>query len=116
MSIVQALIEQVHVEVDQSEHEGQVLGLDLVIGRMSGVHVDSIRFAFEMLTPGTIMEGAELRIQEPSASLSCHQCGAEHEVEQITVDCPSCGSGDISIRGGQEMLLHSIELMDEAPT
>ncbi|MFV1967109.1 MAG: hydrogenase maturation nickel metallochaperone HypA [Pirellulaceae bacterium] len=113
MSIVQALIEQVHVEVEQSDHAGRVLGLDLVIGRMSGVHVDSIRFAFEILTPGTIMEGADLRIREPTASLACHECGAEHNVDQLTLDCPFCGSDNILIQGGQDLLLHSIELMDE---
>jgi hydrogenase nickel incorporation protein HypA/HybF len=119
MSIVQALIEQVHVEIEQSDHEGRVAGLDLVIGRMSGVHVESIRFAFEMLTPGTIMEGANLRIDEPAAKLSCQQCGSVQEIEQITLDCPVCGSDKIRIEGGQDLLLHSIELVEDeesAPT
>jgi hydrogenase nickel incorporation protein HypA/HybF len=113
MSIVQALIEQVHVEIAQSDHEGRVAGLDLVIGRMSGVHVDSIRFAFEILTPGTIMEGADLRIEEPTATLTCHQCGGRKDVDQITLECPSCGSDNILLQGGQDLLLHSIELLEE---
>jgi hydrogenase nickel incorporation protein HypA/HybF len=113
MSIVQALIEQVHVEVEQSDHEGRVAGLDLVIGRMSGVHVDSIRFAFEMLTPGTLLEGADLRIDEPAAKLTCQQCGSEQDIDQIMLDCPACGSERIRIAGGQDLLLQSIELVED---
>jgi hydrogenase nickel incorporation protein HypA/HybF len=114
MSIVQALIEQVTAEVEQSPHDGRVIGLDLIIGRMSGVHVDSIRFGFEMLSPGTLVEGAELRIQEPKAILRCHACQTNQDIEQIVLECPTCGSRDIAIEGGQQLILQSIELADES--
>jgi hydrogenase nickel incorporation protein HypA/HybF len=114
MSIVQALIEQVTAEVEQSPHDGRVLGLDLIIGRMSGVHVDSIRFGFEMLSPGTLVESAELRIQEPKAALHCRACGKDQEIEQILLECAFCGSREISIEGGQQLILQSIELADES--
>ena len=110
MSIVQALIEQVGVEIEQAAHHGRIVGLDLVIGRMAGVHIDSIRFAFELLSPGTLLDGAELRIKERHAVLACRDCAARHEIEQITLDCPACGSSHVVIQGGQELLLQSIEL------
>ena len=110
MSIVQALIEQVDAEVAQASLRGPVIGLDLTIGRLSGVHVDSIRFAFELLSPGTIVAGAELRIAQPRPRVVCHACGAQTEVEQIELQCPACGSDRITIEGGAELLLQSIEL------
>jgi len=113
MSIVQALIEQVDAEVEQSSHEGRVTGVDLVIGRMSGVHVDSLRFAFGLLTPGTTMEGAVLRIEEPAPTLECFACGEQRVIEEMLLDCPACGSHEVSIQGGQDLLLQSIELADE---
>ena len=114
MSIVQALIEQVDAEVAQASLHGPVIGLDLRIGRVSGVHVDSIRFAFELLSPGTIVAGAELRIEQPRPRVVCQQCGAQTEVEQIELQCPACGSDRIAIEGGAELLLQSIELADES--
>jgi hydrogenase nickel incorporation protein HypA/HybF len=110
MSIVQALIEQVQAEVEKSGATGTVTGLDLVIGRLSGVHVDSIRFAYEFLAPGTLLEAAELRISEPQASIVCHACQHAEPVSELVMRCPRCGSGDIVIQGGRELMLQSIEL------
>jgi len=95
MSIVQALIEQVEAEVEKS---GQC------------VHVDSIRFAFEILAPGSILEGSTLRVSEPAAHSDCRQCGARVQIEDLTMSCPRCGSGEIVIDGGRDLLLQSIEL------
>jgi hydrogenase nickel incorporation protein HypA/HybF len=110
MSIVQALIEQVEAEVEKSGQPGRVVGLDLVVGRLSGVHVDSIRFAYEILAPGTILEGSTLRISEPAAYSDCRECGAREAIEDLSMYCPRCGSGEIVIDGGRDLVLQSIEL------
>ncbi len=113
MSIVQALLEQVAEEVDQAGQRGRVVSLHLVVGRLSGVHVDAIRFGFELLSPGSIAQGAALRIDQPPARCHCDRCGAAVEIAEIVSACPVCGHADIIIRGGQELLLQSIELEDE---
>jgi hydrogenase nickel incorporation protein HypA/HybF len=110
MSIVQALIDQVATEVRQLPEGGRVLGIDVVIGRMSGVHADSFRFAFELLSPGTLVEGAVLKIQEPGFVLACHACHARREADLLRFECPACGSPNVSVDGGQELLLQSIEV------
>jgi hydrogenase nickel incorporation protein HypA/HybF len=110
LSIVEALIEQVQREVEEANHGGRVVGVDLVVGRLCGAHADSIRFAFEMLAPGTLVEAATLRIAEPKAVCRCHACGNSTEVEDMTVVCVVCSSADVSIEGGRDLLLESIEL------
>ncbi len=110
LSIVQALFEQAEQEVRRSGHQGQVARLDLSIGRLSGVSCDSIRFAFDLLKSETMFHEAELTIAQPPAVCRCRACGAENDVTEITVECPACGSYDIVIEGGREMLLQSIEL------
>jgi hydrogenase nickel incorporation protein HypA/HybF len=116
VSIVQALVEQVEAEVRQAGCGGRVLKLDLVIGRFSGIHPDSIRFAFEILTPDTLLAGARLEIREPPGELLCQACGARTAIDELTLECPRCGSGQVTVEGGQEMLLQSIEVEDEAPS
>ena len=113
MSIVQALIEQVEAEVEKSGEKGCVTRLDLVIGRLSGVHSDSIRFAFEFLSQDSILDGSELRISEPSASLTCHACDHREPITDLEMHCPQCGSGDVVIEGGRDLVLQSIELEDQ---
>ncbi len=110
LSIVDALIEQVEKEVKRSGQPGRITRLDLVIGRLSGVNPDSIRFAFTMLAPGTLVAEATLSITEPKAVCCCQVCGQRTEIDEISAVCSSCGSGDVTIEGGQELILQSIEL------
>ena len=112
MSIVQALIQQVHDEVERSGHGGRVVRLDLLIGRLSGVNSDSIRFAFEVLSEGTIVEQAEVNISQPKATCCCRACNARADIDRLQAHCPSCGSDDVSIQGGRELVLQTIELED----
>lgn len=112
MSIVQALLDQVQAEVDKSGHAGRVVSLQLVIGRLSGVHVDAIRLGFDLLSPDSIAAGAALCIEQPKARCQCTACGAESEIDEILLSCPACGETDITICGGQELVLQSIELED----
>ncbi len=112
MSIIEALIEQTRQEVERAGERGRVRRLDLTIGRLSGVSCDSIRFAFELLTPGTPLQEAELHIREPRATCRCHGCGARVEIDDLTLECPRCGGVEVSIEGGRELMLDSIEIED----
>ncbi len=110
LSIVEAMLEQVETEVDRSGETGRITRLDLTIGRLSGVNADSIRFAFQLLSAGTRAEGAELQISEPKPTCVCRTCLARTEVEELVASCPQCGSPDVTLEGGQGLLLDSIEL------
>ena len=110
LSIVEALIEQVGREVRRAGQTGRVRRLELAIGRLSGVHCDSVRFAFELISPGTIVEGAKLDITEPGAVCRCRNCGASREIDDLVTECPNCGSPQISIEEGRELMLDSIEV------
>src|SRR5512141_1978884 len=99
LSIVQALIDQVEQEVGGSGAAGRVVRLDLVIGRLSGVSVDSIRFGFEVLSPGTLLEAARLEIDEPRAECVCRDCGRRTVVDELQMACPVCGSAATTIEG-----------------
>jgi len=122
LSIVEALIEQVQREVQrcgraptEGGHRpkvgpGRIRRLDLAVGRLSGVSCDSLRFAFELLSRDTLVAAAELHITEPKATCRCQACRACSEVDEITVRCPACGSLQVTVEGGRELLLQSIEI------
>ncbi len=117
LAIAEALIEQVGAELDRAGRGtrlqvGAVKRLELAVGRLSGVHCDCLRFAFEMLSPGTPAAGAELSIRQPPAVSRCRRCGATTEIAEMVIDCPQCGSPEITIEEGRELLLESIEIED----
>jgi len=115
LSIVEALIEQVGRELKRAGQPGPVRQLDLSIGRLSGVHGDSIRFAFGLLAPGTPLENATIAIHEPKAVACCRACNARTEIDELVVRCPACGSDEITIEGGRDLLLQSIEVEEPHP-
>ena len=114
LSIVEALIDQVGQELDRPGRQGRVLRLELSIGRLSGVNCDSVRFAFGLLAPETVVQGAEIVIHEPKPACLCRTCGARTEIDDLVLECPPCGSSDVSIEGGRELLLQSIEIEDSS--
>jgi hydrogenase nickel incorporation protein HypA/HybF len=112
LSIVEALIEQVQRELRRAGQQGPVRRLELSVGRLSGVHCGSLRFAFELISPGTPVAGAELNITEPRAVCCCRACGAREEIDELLTECPRCRSPEITIEEGRDLLLQSIEIDD----
>jgi hydrogenase nickel incorporation protein HypA/HybF len=110
LSIVEALIDQVGRELHRAGPRGVVRGLELSIGRLSGVHCDSIRFAFDLLSPGTSVENAKIVIHEPKAVCRCNACRARMEIDDLVIRCAQCGSDDVVIEGGRDLTLQSIEV------
>ena len=115
VSIVDALIEQVEEEVRRSGVAGRVVRLELSIGRLSGVSTDALRFAMELMAPGTIVESAAIEIREPNAVCCCAACGQRTDIDDLQGGCPCCASTEVAIEGGRDMLLESIELEDPRP-
>lgn len=70
----------------------RVRGLRLAVPALSGVEVPALRFALQSIAPATLLEGAELTIDEPPASARCLDCGASIEVSAHELGCPQCGS------------------------
>lgn len=112
LSIAEALIEQVEREVERAGQVGRVTKIELSIGRLTGVHADSLLFAFGLLAPGTRVEKAEVKIREPQAVCVCQACGRRTEIAELVIDCPVCRSGEVVIDGGRDLLLESIEVED----
>ena len=112
LSIVEALIDQVGKELDRAGQPGRVARLELSIGRLSGVNCDSVRFAFRLLAPGTVVEDAEIVIQRAQGRLPLPRLRARRRKSTTSWSNVPAASGEIAIEGGREMVLQSIEIED----
>jgi hydrogenase nickel incorporation protein HypA/HybF len=93
---------------------GRVAAVTLRIGRLSCVHEDALRFSFDLVREGTLLEAAELRIIDVPVRIWCPTCAAEVELPGIQrFACPACGTRSGDIRAGRELDLETIEV--EAP-
>jgi hydrogenase nickel incorporation protein HypA/HybF len=87
--------------------------IELRIGHLRQVVPSSLEFAFELLSAGTPLEGAELRIEDVPVQGRCRECQAVSAIPQFPLLCPCCGAIDVEIVAGEELLVDAIELESE---
>lgn len=88
----------------------RVVSIRLVVGAISGVEADAVSFCFEVVSKGTIAEGARLDIDRVPLTLACKTCRAKTEVEDVLTVCGKCGSTDVEIVAGREFTIKSMEV------
>jgi hydrogenase nickel incorporation protein HypA/HybF len=88
--------------------------VNLTVGALRQVVPDSLEFYFEIVARGTVCEGARLELELVPARLRCAPCGSERELSEHGFRCPSCGGADVTVTGGDEFEVESIEIEEEA--
>src|SRR5437764_10212887 len=92
----------------------KVSKVELKVGHLRQVVPSALEFAFELLTNGTPLEGAELVIEDVPARGRCKQCGAETQMWAFPLQCAHCNGLDLEIETGEELLVDALELEQDA--
>jgi hydrogenase nickel incorporation protein HypA/HybF len=88
----------------------QVSRVDVRVGHLRQVVPSALAFAFELVTAGTGLAGAELVIEPVPAVVRCNVCGAQTEQEAFPLTCAACGGWDVDVVQGEELVVDSIDL------
>jgi hydrogenase nickel incorporation protein HypA/HybF len=100
-----------------SRHAGgrRVHRVELRVGHLRQVVPSALAYAFDVVTAGTPVAGAELVIVSVPVQVRCRGCGAETVIEAFPVRCERCGGLDVEIVAGEELLVDAIEVSDDEP-
>lgn len=102
---------EIAIDRARSQNSTQIHRLKMRIGELSGVVPEALNFAFDVVTQGTIAEGAKLEIETVPTVCYCSQCDREfHPVDAYIYECPDCGNLSFQIRSGREIELTSLEV------
>lgn len=118
-SITSQIVKTVLEEADRRGAK-KVLEVHLVIGSLTLLGVDQVRFSYKMLVEGTSMEESRLFIRRQKGKVKCDKCGYEGDI-QIRDDpeyhiffpslsCPKCGS-TARIVEGRECLIKRVRMV-----
>ncbi|SNR69275.1 hydrogenase maturation nickel metallochaperone HypA [Desulfurobacterium atlanticum] len=110
-SLVIGMLEKI-TEIAEKENAKKVLKVKVKIGKLSGVVIDSFKFAFDtMKREFPFTENAVLEIVEVPAVYRCFDCGKEFETETAYFpECPYCKSFNITIVSGEELQIVDLEI------
>jgi hydrogenase nickel incorporation protein HypA/HybF len=114
MAIVQSIMD-ILIRQAQIYHSKKVVRVNLEFGALTGVMPSAIDFAFEVLSKGTVAEGAVVDIKVIPIKVYCFDCAKERILESYTPYCPACSSASVQILAGRdEMRITSLEV-DDSP-
>lgn len=82
----------------------------LEIGVLSQVEPEAMRFCFEVISRGTVAEGARLEILRTEGQALCLECGQSVSLSRRYDPCPACGSHRLRVTGGAEMRVKDVEV------
>lgn len=80
------------------------------IGVMHRADKPSMDQAFSLVTSGTVAQDAALDLIVIPVRVACRACGHVAESTDPLAVCARCGSTDLVLSGGDELMLESIRL------
>jgi hydrogenase nickel incorporation protein HypA/HybF len=109
LSVVTSLFEILE-EKTRGHAPCRITAVKIRVGRLSGVVPDLLQSAFEIYKKGTMADGATLEIESVPFRFRCRRCGSESFPEEPPYACAGCGSSDIELLGGMDLVVDRIEI------
>jgi len=108
------------LEEAEKQDAKKVTEVHLVIGKLTFLGIEQVRFSYNILVEGTIMKGSKLIIEEQDGTIECPSCGYKgaiqfeddpaYHVPIPTLRCPKCGKA-AKIVEGNECTIRSIRML-----
>lgn len=101
----------VDLVVERARREGvsTVSTVTLEVGMAAGVEPDALRFCFDVVSAGTVAQGAELVIETVALQARCRACGCDFEAADMVSVCPRCGTNAPFLERGRELRVKSFD-------
>ena len=87
----------------------------LDVGQLRQIVPDTLVYSWDIVVGGTPLEGATLDVNYIKGSFGCASCGRTTEIDIPVFRC-QCGSSDVEVTTGQELLVTSLDLAAPEPT
>jgi len=104
----------------RSHQVGKVLQVRLLVGELTCVEAEQLRFCYNSITRETVLENSVLDIEAVPAVVRCSLCryegppkywgGALSATAIPTLQCPQCGQA-AEATGGHECEIESVQLV-----
>ncbi len=94
----------------QKANKKNVELIELEIGALSGVELDSLEYVWNVAVKGKGLEKDKKKIDYIEGKAKCLECETIFEVEKVYDNCPKCKSYFKDILKGKELRVISLEV------
>lgn len=108
------------LEEAKKQDAKKVTEVNLIIGKLTFLGIEQIRFSYDILAKNTIMKDSKLIIEEKLGVIKCPSCSYKGAIEFEddpayhvpipTLRCPKCGKV-AKILEGKECTIRSIKML-----
>ena len=109
MALTESLVELIESE-GRSRGFSRVRVVRLEIGALGGVDPESMRFCFEAIAKGTLVEDAKLDILLLPGEGWCLDCAKSVIMHDRFDACPDCGGYHVQVAAGTDLRLKELEV------
>ena len=111
-SIVASLIDLCEKEAHR-QHAKAIKTITLKVGRLSGIEPHLLTQCFDTFKEETLCHNAILELEMCDVVIFCATCKEKSVITNNNFICPLCHSEETSMVGGQELLVQSIEIVED---
>ena len=108
LPITQRIID-IASEAAKRRGAGRIKKIELVVGDASGYLSESIQMYFDLISAGSLCEGAALEFETVESKLKCETCGRYFTRMPFDFTCP-CGGQGRPTEIGREFYVKAIEV------
>lgn len=109
MGVTREVLDAV-IEASAAAGATRVNVVRLIVGELTALELDSVQFAWECMTPGTLAEGALLDITVTPARSLCLACGNEFAHDRYDRRCTVCSGQMTEVVSGNDLLIGKVEV------
>jgi hydrogenase nickel incorporation protein HypA/HybF len=109
LSVTESILEISLRHADEAKAT-RITNLYLVIGQLASIVDDSVQFYWDIISKGTIAEGAVLHFKRLPAKFQCLDCSKQFSPQSDTFACPDCASNRIKVIAGDEFYMEAIDV------
>jgi hydrogenase nickel incorporation protein HypA/HybF len=88
----------------------RVTGLRLRVGALHRVGPEAFDQTFSLVASGSVADGADVDVVVVPVDGHCQACGQHWEAEDQLPLCPECGSTEVALTGGDDLVLESVQI------
>jgi hydrogenase nickel incorporation protein HypA/HybF len=109
MSLIESVVALVEDERRKQDFS-RVRVIRLAVGVLGHAEPAALHFCFDVVTRGTIADGARLEIEQVSGAGWCASCRQTVSLCERFAACPVCGDTQVRMTAGGELRLSELEV------